>query len=182
MMSTIILSGSINGSKKCNICYKINKESYLKTHMAYTHGTGKQNNCNICEKRFATKFRLNEHINAVHMENSKRKICSKCPKVFNNLVNYSQHYRISHKNSELVLCNICNKEFAGNPKLKEHTRKNHQKLNCNKCNNNYSTKASLNRHMKKCNIDLNSSFHDIDDPLCDVSLDNITWEIEGNES
>ena len=42
---------------------------------------------------------LNEHKNSIHVENSKKKICSKCPKEFNSLVNYSQHYRICHKNS-----------------------------------------------------------------------------------
>ena len=73
-------------------------------------------------------------------------------------------------------------EFTGNPKLKEHLRKNHLKLDCNKCSLKYSTKASLNRHMKTCNIDLNNSFDDVDDPLFDQSLDNVSWEIEGSES
>ena len=181
-MSSIILSGSINGGKKCNICLKIYKASYIQTHLVYTHGKGKQNKCDVCTKVFATKFRLNEHKNSIHVENSKKKICSKCPKEFNSLVNYSQHYGICHKNSEVVSCNICNKEFTGSPKLKEHLRKNHLKLDCNKCSLKYTTKASLNRHMKTCNIDLNISVNDVDDPLFDQSLDNVSWEIEGSES
>ena len=132
-MSSIILSGSINGGKKCNICLKIYKASYIQTHLVYTHGKGKQNKCDICIKIFATKFRLNEHTKSIHVENWKIKLFSKCPKEFNSLVNYSQHYRICHKNSEVVSCNICNKEFTGNPKLNEHLRKNHLKLDCNKC-------------------------------------------------
>ena len=36
--------------------------------------------------------------------------------------------------------------------------------------------------MKTCNIDLNNSFDDVDDPLFDQSLDNVSWEIEGRES
>ena len=66
-------------------------------------------NCDICNKNFANKIKLQKHIDYVHSE--KMFSCMECKKIFSSKQNLETHQH-GHKGQNKEECSICfNKEF-----------------------------------------------------------------------
>ncbi|XP_028133387.1 zinc finger protein 226-like [Diabrotica virgifera virgifera] len=84
------------------------------------HESTKMFKCNNCDKTFAKKHNLNQHLKA----HSKLTVydCKICLKRFQRISSLRRHDKIVHKGIKPFKCEICNKEFATPLRKQEHLR------------------------------------------------------------
>ena len=146
----------------CDLCDKSYKcIRYLKRHEKFHAGKFK---CEFCGVAVTTKDVLETHINNRHKGPYP---CEICGKLFSSIFAVSKH-KVFHgkiippKKIEILKCPICEKEFKGKFKLKEHmnchsTERPHT---CDICGASFSHKTSFFTHKK---------IHSEDEPYsCDV--------------
>ena len=80
----------------CDYCGKQIKKYAMKKHILVNHtaDSAKPHVCSVCQKGFAVKDRLHEHMN-IHT-GSRPFTCRFCTKTFANKANCSKHMRESH--------------------------------------------------------------------------------------
>lgn len=112
---------AVAGKFQCTICQKsFAQKSMLQNHLR-SHGKegGDPYSCNICGKTFAVPARLTRHFRTHTGE--KPYECEYCNKSFSVKENLSVHRRI-HTKERPYICNICGRAFEHSGKLHRHMR------------------------------------------------------------
>ncbi|GLG94201.1 Testis-specific zinc finger protein topi [Gryllus bimaculatus] len=164
----------------CPICGKVlNKKSALEYHVRYVHSSSRPFVCEICSKTFKNDSGLQSHM-MVHDTSKyfKCEICNldlkqkkgyrkhmrshtgvkltvKCHKCDKTLYKYSlkRHLQEVHGSERNFVCNVCNKTYVSQARLKLHVRTVHvnkqfaKKHVCEVCGKGKSTVAALRDHM-----------------------------------
>lgn len=141
----------------CDVCgHETKSKSNLTKHKSVVHDGERKFECLVCNKFFATKFKLNLH-NAVHSDSRPYLcFCSKafktrddlmkhsrihnkgpfncfhCPVIFHDKKLFDTHLKSIDSNENLIsnknlLCNYCNKSFSDSYCLKRHIKTIHEK-------------------------------------------------------
>ena len=111
-----LLDWHLDGDTKCGTCGKVfDTKKLLYFHERNQHVD--HGNCNICHKYFASKVKLNIHIQKTHTYGSEKQLitylCETCGKVFRARSNQSQHMK-SHNNIVIEKMNPVPKSFPCN--------------------------------------------------------------------
>nr|CAI5870417.1 unnamed protein product [Callosobruchus analis] len=160
------------GSKihECTKCtYKTTISSKLKDHMA-KHPELADNyvfyRCTYCNKTFAHKISLNDHIIKMHPDfiasvSSKIHECAKCTyktTISSKLTEHMTKHPDLASNCVLIRCSYCNKTFAHKKSLNDHIIKKHPDFiasvgckvhECTKCSYKTTRSSHLKDHMAK---------------------------------
>uniref|UniRef100_A0A336M133 CSON009853 protein n=1 Tax=Culicoides sonorensis TaxID=179676 RepID=A0A336M133_CULSO len=137
------------GRYLCHYCgFKAKKKKYILSHIQSRHiekdyGRAGDFACDLCERRYLTQFRLDQHkpihkivlspcpicaklvknINThikAHENPSQRFTCDECGRSYKTESNLIQH-KIVHQN-KIFACKVCGREFNAPPKLQQHMR------------------------------------------------------------
>ena len=133
----------------------------LKTHMKLKHEILKVKdkwNCSICNKVFATKYRLKVHT-AVHSE-IRPFNCEHCGTSFKRLHALKTHITNIHEGiprktyTKMLTCEFCGAELNGSSVLKDHILVKHTenavfKYRCEMCEKSFPRAQRLESHMNK---------------------------------
>lgn len=144
---------------ECTECCKYYKsDKILKNHIFKIHTNNEFLKCHICNKKYSTKYILDEH---VKLHETKQFTCTRCNIHFAVSRNLTTHI-ITHYNiggtgntggteeisNDPYKCNICGKQcvtrsgFVGH--ITTHTGK---KFRCKPCNLVYKYQCGLKKHM-----------------------------------
>lgn len=101
---------------------------------------------NECEQIIKSKSRLIEHMR--HHSQEKVVSCPVCGALFSSITRFIDHCSRSTEHGNLCFqCSHCNKKFATNNLLKEHTRKHINKIKCPVCDMTCTDKNELSKHI-----------------------------------
>ena len=104
----------------CNICgKKLASSGSLHNHKK-CHDEQKQFECHVCNKQFALKQKLVNHVMTKH-EQQKPFECHQCGQGFVHKQSYQAHQRRVHDGT-LLHCQMCSKPFHDAGYLKKHLR------------------------------------------------------------
>ncbi|PSN37136.1 hypothetical protein C0J52_20172 [Blattella germanica] len=103
--------------------------------------------CNLCNKLFSEKNKLNEHMET-HTRN-RPFVCSLCNKSFFRKGDLLSHVR-THTGDRPFSCDLCNKSFTQSSTLVAHTRihTGARPFFCDICNQSFSRNSILNAHKR----------------------------------
>ena len=139
----------------CTKCGKEVSANYLARHYQRYHTlTAKTFPCNLCDKIFYEKLRLNQHTRARHNDNPdlfpNENLCIECGKTFISGERLREHKAMVHVVDQVTLtCKVCKKEYQNARVFKRHSRKNHLELPCSKCDRKFGSSSALREHSKK---------------------------------
>lgn len=103
---------------QCGISYA--HPNGLSKHKMSIHQGIRPHACQVCDKRFITKMRLNEHL-VIHT-GEKSFLCDQCDKRFNRASNLRTHKsRVHHQKIYSHRCPVCDKCFYNTTELKNHS-------------------------------------------------------------
>uniref|UniRef100_A0A8C6T5A4 C2H2-type domain-containing protein n=1 Tax=Neogobius melanostomus TaxID=47308 RepID=A0A8C6T5A4_9GOBI len=108
----------------------------------------KKHQCNVCNKRFHTKYALQIHIR-VHTK-EKPYSCSICYKSFSTSSSLVRHKR-THTGEKPYHCTVCMKSFSDKSSLEVH-RKRHtgeRPFSCPMCEKQFILKSNLEEHKRR---------------------------------
>ncbi|CAH1792426.1 unnamed protein product [Owenia fusiformis] len=108
--------------------------------------------CRLCNKSFQHRDSLGTHLNHIHNEEYKRKaqrICEKCGKLCKSRAAYMYHKKSAHDEAGPVICDVCNKEFSNNHKLRAHYAYHQKTVLCPECGKQFTYKSKLQRHIRQ---------------------------------
>ena len=109
----------------CEICDKVfRRKNHYQKHKAVHEGK-KPFQCEICSKRFPTKFKLNLHIASVH-EGKKSFTCTECGKNFSRKDKLKDHKTKVHEGKKPFKCQVCDIGFAKKKSLNRHLETIHE--------------------------------------------------------
>nr|CAH8859787.1 unnamed protein product [Trichobilharzia regenti] len=131
----------------CRQCDKnFAKKSHLDEHIRVKHeDIGMK--CEECGERFTYKSDLDKHYRAIHT--NLKYNCDYCEQTFSWKATLYEHKRSAHK-GVYFQCDECELSFVRNWNLEKHKREVHdgEKFNCPQCDKMYSTKNFLNQHVQ----------------------------------
>ena len=139
----------------CTKCGKEVSVNYLGRHYQRYHTlTAKTFPCNLCDKIFYEKLRLNQHTRARHNDNPdlipNENLCIECGKTFISGERLREHKANIHVVDQVTLtCKVCEKDFQNAKVFKRHSRKYHLELPCSKCDRKFGSSSALREHSKK---------------------------------
>ncbi|XP_015591273.1 zinc finger protein 43 isoform X2 [Cephus cinctus] len=109
----------------------------------------RQYHCNMCNKHFTTKDRLEYHIMR-HSENMEEFVCSTCGKELSTEQALFEHYLYVHKGARPHVCELCGKSYQFKARLKEHMRSHsgERPFACEICGQRCMTNNALRSHKK----------------------------------
>ena len=134
----------------CPLCGKMFKrKEYLKQHTSRVHHKIKELQCMYCDKTYATKTDLTQHMSVHGMGNGYE--CKDCGKQFNNRDSAIFH-RKQHNDEKLHVCKECGKQFFKSSDLTRHFRSHtgEKPFQCEICKKTFSRMFSMERHAKVC--------------------------------
>jgi len=101
--------------------------------------------CNVCDKRFHRRYKLNRH-QRLHT-GEKPYMCMICYKRFRQSSHLINHKR-THSGERPYRCSVCDKTFARSDHLKTHQRVHEEArpFQCDLCDKKFGTKDRLSRH------------------------------------
>ena len=126
----------------------------LEDHMKAKHNVGTKIQCTHCERQFASKSKLKQHIENKHIGN--RFICSHCGLTTSDKYSLRDHTISKHKEGIMLQCMQCKKEFATKRALKQHAENKHEgkRYQCQYCAHESTQFCNLKTHIrKKHNVD-----------------------------
>lgn len=147
---------SKNSKFSCNICHKeLSTFSSFNGHMKLKHPNEMKNllSCQFCNKKFIYKHSLQRHIKINHFDGKIHFLeCDFCGKIYNDKHHFHDHVQ-NHIPKEK--CRLCNSEYK-KWDMKRHMRQVHTKgeFNCEICNKVFETNIRLRRHEKYHNKNL----------------------------
>ena len=118
---------------------------------AAKNGPKKPFQCNQCEKSYAQKGHLKEHVDLVHLGLKPHK-CTQCDAAFGRKYDLDRHIKGAHENA--FVCPTCNKAYTTNTILETHIASAHEGIRhkCDLCDLTFSCKSNLWKHKKKIHI------------------------------
>nr|CAI5870418.1 unnamed protein product [Callosobruchus analis] len=151
---------------ECTECsFKTTKISNLREHMAKHPELGVFSKCMYCNKTFAHKISLNDHVIKKHPEfiasvSCKILACTKCTYKTTMSRSLKEHNMAKHPElaDNCVICRYCNKTFTGKALLNEHITKKHPDFvaslsckihECTNCTYKTTKSSRLKEHMAK---------------------------------
>eukprot|EP00111_Clytia_hemisphaerica_P016851 TCONS_00049967-protein len=118
-------------SFQCKDCDKSFKHySNLSAHIKKAHRELK-NECTVCEKRFAFKYELKQHM-FIHQEGVEKQSkfkCQYCNKYFQRSTTLKTHEQNTHLGVKRFKCEVCGKEFGTKFNMQVHVEKIHNTNN-----------------------------------------------------
>lgn len=113
-----------------------------------THGNNRFQ-CSVCNRWFAKKYKLNEHLKTHN--GIKAFECSLCQKRYSTQTNLDRHIRVSHKKLQPHTCITCKKTFAQLSTLRLHqsVHVNEREFNCEVCKTKFKSEVQLKLHKKR---------------------------------
>jgi len=91
--------------------------------MGSVHAKKKNFTCNVCEKQFYARRKMDKHIRTVHL-GEKDHHCKICNEAFRYIENLHLHTKKVHEGIKFK-CHQCGKELFNNRGLKRHLLKSH---------------------------------------------------------
>ena len=86
------------------------------------HESDRSFKCDLCNYFFPKRYKLKNHIEAVHEKSVPRLNCEFCSKTFFATSNLNKHVRIIHEGERRFKCDGCHKRFAFRNHLHSHLR------------------------------------------------------------
>ena len=127
------ISIAMDEELKCQTCEKkFASKKNLRQHVRHVHEKKKMHECDICNKKFALKTNLRQHVQHVH-ENQTLHECGICEKKFASKKNLHRHVRRIHEKQTIHECGICEKKFTLKENLRRHVRHVHEKQTIHEC-------------------------------------------------
>ena len=128
---------------KCDQCdFQSGYKNFLRNHIKRVHKLYRHK-CSQCDKSFDVSTKLRHHIQVIH--EGLRYVCELCNCKYSRKRRLDSHMK-SHENAPL--CLMCNKTFASEASLKEHTKKQHtDSFPCPFCELETSQEADLRKHI-----------------------------------
>ena len=119
----------INGRIPCDQCPKTFQSEYtFRKHIKVVHVSLKNINgripCDQCPTTFRNERNYRNHIQVVHVGLKNKKECSTCGKKFQSLYHLKRHQQSVHEGLRFH-CNLCERHFSDNRRLKNHIRDDH---------------------------------------------------------
>ncbi|XP_072947100.1 uncharacterized protein [Epargyreus clarus] len=107
---------------KCKYCdYACRDTSTLRKHHERHMGIVRRYDCSICDKRFAKKMTLQNHVAEVHMNiDIKQLPCDICGKKFKTIGKVNHHIKTVHKRGNATNCEICGMKIANKYNMSAH--------------------------------------------------------------
>jgi len=142
-----ILQRKENWKHLCHICdYATNKKYNLTSHL-YVHAIGDRFKCDECDKDFASKNHLQQHIKT---HSSYAHKCNQCGKMYNTVKNMKEHIKVMHSEKRLE-CDECEKLFSTISKLNYHKKGVHvlKSFKCDQCKYRCKTNWDLKKHINQ---------------------------------
>merc|ERR1712029_326194 len=147
-----------------NCKFQTVEEDVFATHQKLVHSDEQAylTQCNICNKRYSSKFGLRQHIEKVHMY-MKRFSCDSCDNSFTTKVGLVNHNEREHGGERhRVCCPICGGEYSTERALQDHialkhpdtgaqylpAHKRNQSFACPDCDKVFPIKPALHSHIK----------------------------------
>ena len=139
----------------CPTCGKQVRKRVFRAHMkshlcklepsAEESKTTLQHYCDQCEKCYASKGALTDHIKAEH--EGIVITCQLCPEKFKTRNELWQHKNLQHSTDERFNCKYCGKRYGSTSELRRHMR-THQDptFSCKHCDKKFVYKAGLSGH------------------------------------
>ncbi|XP_045456197.1 zinc finger protein 665-like [Melitaea cinxia] len=154
LRSHIIRIHSSNRAYICDVCSKTFKtKSRLETHIT-SHNKAiakKMAYCSKCKVQYK-----NIHVYRNHLKNStnhseRQYHCKECNKKFASKAYYHKHYDFFHLRKSASKCDVCDKIFISDWRLRNHKQKHHgldrtRDHSCNVCDKTFYTLATLKNH------------------------------------
>ena len=78
----------------------------------------KFNKCDICDKAFHKRCKLNDHLKLAHRSECFK--CDSCSKLYANRQNLNTHKKLVHSNEKNVKCDFCDAEFKSSLSKEYH--------------------------------------------------------------
>ncbi|XP_058836071.1 transcription factor grauzone-like [Topomyia yanbarensis] len=141
-------------SFQCDKCDKnfCSKRS-LRCHQLVIHLPDDQKlfRCNICSKKYAKQYQLNQHLNThtIEAKEENELLCPQCQKPYYSKGALRFHIQSIHERAHEVLCDICSKIFKTRSALTHH-RADHfrtERVQCPTCGKWLKNENSLKKHM-----------------------------------
>lgn len=120
----------------------------LAKHHRTVHLKEKNYQCNVCQKRYDSSYRLRIHQNS--HQGIRQFGCTICPRDFLTSSSLARHKKTVHSQDEPFCCNICLRKFniAYNMKMHMATHTGIRQHICSHCNADFHRKRKLDLHMK----------------------------------
>ena len=106
---------------------RFTRPEQLKTHLLKSHNEGRWLICSICQKKFATKGKLKQHL--LRHDDVKPYVCSECPKCFYTAYELTRHQPV-HSDYKQFCCGLCVKDFKHKRCVKIHFKKCSARFGC----------------------------------------------------
>ena len=169
----------------CHNCDKtFSRSDKLKNHIKNIHDRIKDKSCDLCDYKTGDNWKLKRHIASlheskesgnIHTEETENVQCSLCEKVFIKS-RLSRHIAIVHKKLKFQ-CQLCDKNFLGEDKLKVHVKCVHEKVKdklCDKCDLRFVDNYRLKRHVSQVHavIKTDQKYQNVQCNLCGKVMTN----------
>ncbi|XP_013163325.1 PREDICTED: zinc finger and BTB domain-containing protein 41-like [Papilio xuthus] len=118
--------------------------------------------CDHCNKRFADKTKLRDHIEDKHLH--KVYNCHICNKATKNRVGLDQHIRYVHRDRpNNKMCHYCGKGFPTKVQLESHIRTHtgERPFICEYCPTTFSQKSNLYKHNRQVHLNIKTKRYSI---------------------
>ena len=139
-------------------CFKIHSElCQICGHIELISEKSMTLTCPFCKKKFESKYRLQDHIDAYSEEN--KYSCEECSRKFPTNFTKQRHITEVHGEQKTkYLCDLSDSQFSSERNLKKHKDNCHNdstvEYSCDLCDSKFKRNDNLNQHLKEV--------HDID--------------------